>query len=657
MKLRKTSPLMRFWLIVGFGFLMTYDVAIFGDNAAYGDSYTWLFRVLTVISTVGLWASIWFSVRAHGKLEKPLSVKPIIFALVLALQSYVASELCMNAFIFKANLIYNLLGYVMYAVPFLLGAVVLKRPKIWFIIVEVLFAFYSVMQYYITSFRGAPIKFTDLQNLRSALDVKSEYHFFISYTIAAVLLQTAAVIFLTAVTKLETEHHKPRLVTLGSCGIAVLGFLLLSSPTYDWGIRNRVICLNFSGAEDSQTSREVGSLLMFYYDGVYNHVKVPEGYSTEKAEEIIDRYTQKEPEKKTPVIIGILNESFADYNHVAPITTNKDYLYNWHKLQSEAVTGYVTVSPYGGYTCNSEYEFLTGNTMHFLPLGSAVYTNYLDSKQDSIVSAFNKMNYQTVSFTPCNEVLWNIGDAYEYLGFRTKYFKSNIGIDESFTYNDEPADQAIYDKLYEVVDKRNKDQGMFVWITTMQNHAPYNEDIPGGLELTSHDNMYAERYLNSICLADKALGDLIDHYRDYDEEVVIVMFGDHYPHIEGWADELYGKSLADMDTEEYSKLHQTPFIIWSNRSSKAETIENISLNYLSNEMFKMAGLPLTPVQQELEHIRESLPIVSAFCTRSSDGAWHRTGDELGSYSDILNEYATMQYYRMFDKDRRALKGE
>ncbi|SDB04305.1 Phosphoglycerol transferase MdoB [Ruminococcaceae bacterium FB2012] len=659
-KLWKTHPKIWFWLLCALGFLASVGVAQTGEYA-FGSaktSYLVLMKILFFAFAALMLAGIWLAISAWSKLEKPFAVKPIVFALLAALEAYALSELCMNALFFKRYPLYNLLGYIMYAVPFLLGAVILKKPKIWFIVLEVVFAFYSVMQYYITMFRGAPIKFTDLANLESAIEIKGEYTFSITFTAIVAVLQTAAFIFITVMTKLESKAAKPRLITLGSCGAAMALFFLLTGYTYDYGIRNRVICLNFSGSEDTRTSRSVGSLLMFYYDGVYNRVKIPEGYSTEKAEALIDQYKQEEAPKKTPILIGILNESFADYSHIGPVETTQDYLANYHKLQSEAVTGYVTVSPYGGYSCNSEFEFLSGNSMHFLPLGSAIYTNYLDSKQDSMVSALNSLGYETVAFTPCSKGLWNIGNAYNYLGFTTKYFKNNINLKNKTVINGEPADQAIYDRLYEVVDQRDKNKGMFVWVTTMQNHAPYHYPVPDNLDLKSPYNEDAEKFMRSIKASDDALGNLIEHYRNYDEEVVIVMFGDHYPHIEGYADELYHSSLGGLGAEQYSLVHQTPFIVWSNKGIEARKIEDISLNYLGNEMFKAAGLPLTPVQQELEHIREKLPVISSFGCKTSNGEWHRTGDTLGSfmsYDEIHAEYETLQYYRMFDEDRRFLK--
>ena len=257
-KIWKTHPYLWFWLITGMGFVMSVGVAQLGDYAFSSKCpHPVLMKILGLLCALGMWACIWFSITARAKLEKPVSAKPIVFGLIAAFQAYALSELCMNAMFFKQYPLYNLLGYIMYAVPFMLGAIIFKKPKIWFIVLEVVFAFYSIMQYYITSFRGSPIKFTDLANLESAIEIKSEYTFSISFTVIAALLQTIAIVLLTIKTKLETGTVKPRLITLGGCGAAMLLFFLSTGFTYDYGIRNRVICLNFSGPEDTRTSRRI----------------------------------------------------------------------------------------------------------------------------------------------------------------------------------------------------------------------------------------------------------------------------------------------------------------------------------------------------------------------------------------------------------------
>lgn len=651
------KPKLCFRLCCVCAFLLSEAAAICGKYAFTFESTGENAAVLigAVTSGLALAAVIWLAVLCYRRLEKPLTANTVAFALIAALQSYELSELCNDAFFIKQYPLYTLMGYAMYAAPFLLGAVMLARPKIWFCVWEVIFAVYSAAQYYITLFRGAPLKFTDIANIRSAMDIKSEYKLSVNFTIVCAVLQTAAMLFLTVKTGLENRSRRQRLITLGSLACVSAGFLLASGYSYDYGIDHRIIKLNFSGDEDTVTSWRVGSLLMFYYDGVYNRVTEPEDYSTEKAEAILAQFTQDSADVGTPIVIGILNESFADISHISPVKTDKDYLPVWHSLTENTVKGYVTVSPYGGYTCNSEYEFLTGNSMHFLPLGSAVFTNYFDSKQDSIVSAFNDMGFDTTALTPCQPTLWSIGKAYEHLGFKYKYLEDKSITSYEPRVNGQPPDEAVYKRLIELVEQRDKSKGNFYWVTTMQNHAPFEEDVEGGITLEEPESVEAERYINSVALSDKALGELIDYFKDYDEMVVIVMFGDHYAHIEGLPEQLYGCSVTGLDAERYSLIHQTPYVIWSNQSFDAEIDGDISLNFLSAQMFRAAGIPLTPVQQELEKIRESLPAVSSFGVKTKEGEWVSVNDDMGEYESILREYETVQYYRMFDKNRMILK--
>ena len=139
-----------------------------------------------------------------------------------------------------------------------------------------------------------------------------------------------------------------------------------------------------------------------------------------------------------------------------------DYLPVWRSLEENTVKGYVTISPYGGYTCNSEYEFLTGNSMYFLPLGSSAYTNYLDGAEDGIVTHLNSLGYETVAYTPCSRVLWDIGGAYEKLGFRTCCFGDEIGVDMDVKINGQLADAELFRGVERLVDERDKSKGLFV---------------------------------------------------------------------------------------------------------------------------------------------------------------------------------------------------
>ena len=287
-----------------------------------------------------------------------------------------------------------------------------------------------------------------------------------------------------------------------------------------------------------------------------------------------------------------------------------------------------------------------------MPSGSAVFTQYLNDKQNGLVSWLNELGYTTQAISPCSEGLWDIGNAYEQLQFKSKLFNCGDYISNCEYINDNMSDSSLFHYI-EAQYESNKAVPYFVWTATMQNHGPYDDisTVPAEITFEDYNNPEALQYLNSIYQSDKALGELIDYFRDKDEEVIIVMFGDHYPHIIDFTEYLYGKDVALLSTEDYSRLRQTPFLIWSNKGVEAEKIDDISLNYLSNKVMEAAGLPKSRYQQELDKIRCDIPIISSYGYKTADGEWYSINDVADKYKDTLNEYETVQYYRMFDKKR------
>lgn len=514
------------------------------------------------------------------KSETKGCIDPFTAAFMLGLNSYFLPDFVMGSYFPKSNVLYILLGILLCWLLYLIGAVIFPKPHAWFCGVNVIFAIYALAQYYVTEFRGNPVQFADLANIKSVSEINGMYSLFLDSKVMFVLCDLILIFAVTVTTKVRKIKIRSRII---SCVAVIAGcfvFVYSGRFAYDLGIKNRYIRLNFSGAENADTYKCVGYDLMFCFDGMFDRVTKPDGYSTQKAEEILDQYETADTNKK-PAIIAIMNESFADFEHIAQFKTNKDYLPNYHKLQEESISGYVSVSAYGGYSCNSEYEFLTGNTLGFLPSGSAVFTQYLNDKQNGLVSWLNELGY------------------------------------------------------------------------TMQNHGPYDDisTVPAEITFEDYNNPEALQYLNSIYQSDKALGELIDYFRDKDEEVIIVMFGDHYPHIIDFTEYLYGKDVALLSTEDYSRLRQTPFLIWSNKGVEAEKIDDISLNYLSNKVMEAAGLPKSRYQQELDKIRCDIPIISSYGYKTADGEWYSINDVADKYKDTLNEYETVQYYRMFDEKR------
>lgn len=73
-----------------------------------------------------------------------------------------------------------------------------------------------------------------------------------------------------------------------------------------------------------------------------------------------------------PNIVAIMNESWADFEDFGNLTLTESPM-NYINSVSNAIHGHAYTSVFGAGTSTSEFEFLTGNSMNFLPSGSIPY--------------------------------------------------------------------------------------------------------------------------------------------------------------------------------------------------------------------------------------------------------------------------------------------
>ena len=102
-----------------------------------------------------------------------------------------------------------------------------------------------------------------------------------------------------------------------------------------------------------------------------------------------------------PNIIAIMNESFSDLNVVGDLQTSEDYMPFIRSMTKNTIKGQLMVSPFGGYTCNTEFEFLTGLSMGVLPRGSVPYLQYVAKQYPfSLPSHLDELGYMSVAVHP-----------------------------------------------------------------------------------------------------------------------------------------------------------------------------------------------------------------------------------------------------------------
>lgn len=146
----------------------------------------------------------------------------------------------------------------------------------------------------------------------------------------------------------------------------------------------------------------------------------PDGYNEEEAKSLLAANKNEETAETqdNPNIIVIMNESFADLKTVGDFETNEDYMPFVNDMSKNTIKGQLLVSPFGGYTCNTEFEFLTGLSMGLLPNGSTPYLQYASKPYDfALPSYLSEKGYKTVALHPYLGRCWNRQKIYDLMGF------------------------------------------------------------------------------------------------------------------------------------------------------------------------------------------------------------------------------------------------
>ena len=198
-------------------------------------------------------------------------------------------------------------------------------------------------------------------------------------------------------------------------------------------------------------------------------------------------------------------------------------------------------------------------------------------------------------------------------------------------------------------DKKSGDEPQFTFVVTMQNHSGFTENfksLPHTITVEGLEkNSGISNYFSLVKLTDQAVEKLINHYKDVEEDTVIVFFGDHQPNttVGNPILRMHGMDPENLSTEENTLRYKVPYFIWANYDIEEETGKEISANYLSGLMAEKAGIKETPYQLFLKDLREKYPVISAVRTCDSKYLPVEDADD----EEDINKYNIIQYYKMF----------
>ncbi|WP_458863166.1 LTA synthase family protein [Acidaminobacterium chupaoyuni] len=377
---------------------------------------------------------------------------------------------------------------------------------------------------------------------------------------------------------------------------------------------------------DTQQYVSRGFLYPFLHSLSSTADPAPEGYSVKEAQRLLAQYQQADiPQDQRVSVISVMLEAFSDFSQYDAIQFKRDVYQTWHQLQSEGYSGQLVTNIFAGGTVDTERSYLTG----FPSLGSFRTASWAYPRY------FADQGYTVEGAHPSYEWFYNRVNINRNLGFENYYFMENYF--GTLTDEEVATDDIFFPQLRKLYEE-NAQTGKpyFNFSVTYQNHGPYDDSVNAygrqyatapGLSQTGKNIL--NNYLGGVEDTLEHLGDFVDSFRESDQPVILVFFGDHKPWL-GDDSYVYSQLGIDLlgDTEkDFYDYYTTPFVIWANDAAKktlgkdfSGESEPISPCFLMNKVFEQAGWQGPAYLQSTGSLMQTLPVVQSTGRRVENGA-------------------------------------
>ena len=555
----------------------------------------------------------------------------------------------------------QVLNLVMFELLALLLFAAFGRLHVALMTETLFFGIYGLVNYFVLNFRSVPIQPWDLLSVGTAASVAGNYDYTLDREALLVVLGFVLLLILEFFCRftLKKGTWKLRLPVAASLVVLLGAFGLMFHSAENVEHKRRLYNKLFT---PTTISFKNGTALAFVMELRYMSVDKPAGYDADTAAAELAALdgtraaaggsgTADVPSGETgrlPNLIVIMDEAFSDPAILGDFSVSQDYMPFVHSMLKGAkntVSGWLNVSVLGGNTANTEFEYLTGNTMAFLPQGSIPYQQYIGEGTPSLASHLASLGYRTVAMHPYHASGWDRDTVYPAIGFSEMYFLPDF--EDPAKVRDYVSDRSDFEKIIEIFENKG-DEPLFLFNVTMQNHSSYTESFDNfDPKIEVEDGSQTlNNYLSLLSLSDSALEDLISWFAGQEEETVIVFFGDHQTTnsvIEPILKQ-NGKSSSTLTQEEQADRYKVPFFIWANFDIEESSGVETSANYLASRTLAAAGIPMDGYFAWLSGFSGTVPVISANHVTLADGTFTNADDQ----PELLSDYRGYQYYRLFD---------
>ncbi len=551
-------------------------------------------KVMKVLAPVGRFFKKIGS-RAYELKQKYMG-NPLVFNLFLAVVLYVYMEIfarqsliAFARFVIENPLVFLFnvaIIFATYAIPLLF-----PRRTFWHLIVTAFWFAIGTINGIVLLNRLTPFNVKDLSNIEEAKAIATNYlsvPLLIIVAIAAVAIIAGLVLLFIKGPKAENYNWKKGVASFLVIVIAMLA-------VWTGAVRMNVVSTYFGNLPYAY--RDYGIPYSFISTWVITGIGEPDEYSEEYIQDGIfingelgedGIFTPEitDEDEDYPNIIFLQLESFIDPTLFKDFEYSQDPMPYYRQLMEEYSSGMLTVPSVGAGTANIEFEAMTGISVRFFGPGEYPYKSVL--KEETVASIpydLKNMGFATHAIHNHRGAFYGRNEVFKNMGFDT-FTSLEYMINVEKTKKNWAKDNILTDNILAAMDSTEGRD--YIYTISVQGHGKYPEEetlTDPPIKITSAPESFEEEvvwqyeyYVNQIYEMDQFIKDLTDTLAEYDEDIVLVMYGDHLPALE-----VYEEHIVTGD------MYMTQYIVWDNFGMAKEDA-NLTCYEIGSEVLDRLGI-------------------------------------------------------------------
>lgn len=408
--------------------------------------------------------------------------------------------------------------------------------------------------------------------------------------------------------KIMNKYMSPALIVLVALGVVFLLYILFRIFKKGWKYQGKIrywlnIPLVVVGViafmattnlalEKRVLSNYFGNIAYAYLDYGFPYclsvtlldtgINEPNGYSEELMDEIMDSQGKKKATNEENLDVNIIFlqlETFIDPTEINFLEFSEDPIPYFRELTENYSSGYYKVPSVGAGTANTEFESITGMSLHYFGAGEYPYKSILKEETcESAAYVLKNLGYSTHAIHNNEANFYGRKTVFSRLGFDTFTSEEYMLDISDTTPMGWVKDHILTDEIMRALEYTSTPD--YIYTISVQGHGDYPEepvlDDPD-IQVTgaeSQEKNYAwEYYVNQLHEMDQFIKQLTKRLENYDERVVLVMYGDHLPTMDLTAEDMKNRYLF-----------QTKYVIWDNFGLEKED-KNLAAYQMVAEVF------------------------------------------------------------------------